>query len=114
MIPNTLTDDGVREPMAPTATKFAVEIGFEYKAGVLTITFSAPVNPYEFGFGCDFAKDWELDWADDAKSVTVTFAEALAAGAEGNVVIFRLRDRACNMIGQGGIAGPVTAVIVDE
>lgn len=114
VVPNNLADDGVREPMAPTATKFAVDIGFEYKAGVLTITFSAPVNPYEFGFGCDFAKDWELAWADDAKSVTVTFAEALAAGEEGNVVIFRLRDRACNMIGVDGIAGPVSTVIVGE
>ena len=113
VVPNNLEDDGVRAPLAPTATAFAVEIGFEYD-GALKITFSAPVNPKEFGFGCDFAKAFDLAWADDNTAVTVTFDQALAAGEEGHVVIFRLRDVDGNMIGVNGIAGPVEATIVGK
>ena len=99
--------------MPPTATEFNAALTFEYD-GALKIAFSAPVNTNEFGFGCDFAKAFDVVWADDACSVTVTFDQALAAGEEGSVVVFRLRDSAGNMIGVDGVAGPVVATVVGK
>ena len=115
--PNTLEDDGVREPMPATPTAFDTEITFsavDAAARSFTISFSEPVNKNEFGIAMDFAEEWTLAWAEDAQSVTVTVANELAAGQAGNVIIFRLRDLDNNMIGVNGFAGPVCHEITVE
>ena len=113
--PDTLEDDGIRQPMAATPTAFDTQIDFSFDSEAMTadsktfvITFSEPVNSKEFGMAVDFAENWELTWAEDAKSVTVTFEEALTSGQIGTVHLFRLRDMDNNMIGQNGIAGPIS------
>lgn len=114
IFPDTLEDDGTRTPLAATPTAFKAEVtfgldGMTADSKCFTISFSEPVNRNEFGIAMDFADSWTLEWAEDSTGVTVSFDNALTAGQQGSVVLFRLRDMNNNMIGQNGIAGPITA-----
>lgn len=116
---DTLADDGVREALPATETAFNAEIAFSFAEDAMTadsrsftITFSAPVNPREFGIGSNVLTDWTLNWADDNQAVTVAFDQPLTEGQAVQIVLFRLRDMDGNMIGQDGLAGPVCAEFV--
>ena len=59
------------------------------------------MDPNNFGIGFDFSDDFYVEWADDNKSVTITF-ENITKSIEGNAYIIRLKDAKGNMI-----AGPI-------
>jgi|GEM_PF-283488 len=104
--PNSLTDDGTRPLRPATTTNFSADIDFSLNDLVdlvpgskLNITFSEAMNSGDFGVGFDFSDDFSLAWAEDNKSVEVTFNDITKGKGEVcNIYIMRLRDAAGNMI----------------
>ncbi|NIK77076.1 hypothetical protein FHS15_002201 [Paenibacillus castaneae] len=104
--PNNLTDVGTRPLLPVTTTNFSAEIAFSLNDMVvltagdtLEITFDEPMYKGDFGIGFDFSDDFTLKWAEDNKSVEVTFNNVTKNKSEAcNIYIMRLRDAAGNMI----------------
>jgi len=104
--PNSLKDDGNRPLLTATTTDFNAEIAFSLNdmvdltaSDMLKITFDDPMNKGDFGIGFDFSDDFTLMWAEDNKSVEVTFNSVTKnKGEVCNIYIMRLRDAAGNMI----------------
>lgn len=71
----------------------------------MTLRFSEPLNPNEFGVGLDAVSSWAMQWAADNTSVRIAYLTPLARRADVTVVVFRAVDTAGNMIG-----GPVRLV----
>ncbi|MFB9275525.1 endo-1,4-beta-xylanase [Cohnella cellulosilytica] len=104
--PNSLTDDGSRPLLPETTTNFKAAVAFSLNekadlaaGGTLKVTSSEPMYKGDFGIGFDFSDDFALRWADDGKSVEVTFNNVTKArGDVCNVYIMRLSDAAGNLI----------------
>lgn len=104
--PNSEKDDGTRPLLPATTTQFSSDITFSFNDNVilaagntLELTFDEPMNKGDFGIGFDFSDDFTLIWAEDNKSVKVTFNNITEdIGEVGNIYIMRLRDAAGNMI----------------
>jgi hypothetical protein len=98
----------VSRSIAPTpkATNFKAEV-----TGVnavingdktdVVINFSEPLNKGEFGFGLNVAEKWETIWNEAGTQVTLSVAngELAADSVIGDLIIFRLKDTAGNLIG---------------
>jgi hypothetical protein len=65
----------------------------------MTLRFSEPVNPNDFGLALNRASGWSLQWAGDHTSVRVTYAEPLACRGEVTAIVFRAVDATGAMIG---------------
>ncbi|MCR8660179.1 S-layer homology domain-containing protein [Paenibacillus endoradicis] len=104
--PNSQNDDGTRPLLPVTTTNFSSEITFSLNdlevlntGDTLEITFDEPMHKGDFGIGFDFSDDFTLMWAEDNKSVEVTFNNVTIDNGEvGNIYIMRLRDANGNMI----------------
>ncbi len=104
--PNSLTDNGTRPLRPATTTNFSADVEFSWNDLVelvpgdkLKITFSEPMYKGDFGVGFDFSDDFTLSWAEDSKSVEVTFNNVIKGKGEFcNIYVMRLRDIAGNMI----------------
>jgi hypothetical protein len=95
--PSGLHDTGERPDRIPTVSSFDISIYHEKNSdGSVTLYFSAPVNPKEFGIGFDRALTWETVWTPYNMSVTLRFAEELEG--ELTLYLFRLADADNNMI----------------
>lgn len=71
----------------------------------MTLTFSAPVNPKDFGVAINCGSAVSFEWAEDAQSVRIVYGAPVEAGAEITAFVFRSVDSEGNMIG-----GPVKLV----
>jgi hypothetical protein len=80
------------------ASGFRAVISFEARRGGVTLRFSAPMNPKEFGIGFDAVSAWNTVWADDRMSVALSFAEPVVAGRDVTLLLFRAADASGNMI----------------
>ena len=70
----------------------------------LTLGFSQPLDPDEFGVGLDAVSSWTTQWAADNASVRIDYGSPLAHRHQDvNIIVFRAVDTAGNMIG-----GPVS------
>jgi hypothetical protein len=69
----------------------------------VTLRFSQPLNPNEFGVGLDAVGSWTTQWASDNTSVRIAYGTPVPAGCAVGVIVFRAVDTAGNMIG-----GPVS------
>ena len=106
MFPNTVDDTGARPVSNPTTTAFDATITVTGASTTgLTLSFSQPLNPNEFGVGLDAASSWTTRWAPDNASVKIAYGSPIAAGQDVNVIVFRAVDAAGNMIG-----GPASLV----
>jgi hypothetical protein len=65
----------------------------------VTLRFSEPVNPGDFGLAINRVSSWSLQWAPDGTSVRITYAEPLACKGDVTVIVFRAVDAAGAMIG---------------
>jgi hypothetical protein len=103
LYPNTVDDTGQRPVSVPTQTAFAAQItaGDAGTDGV-TLRFSQPLNPNEFGVALDTVQAWTTQWATDHTSVRIAYGTPVASGTAVSVIVFRAADTAGNMIG-----GPV-------
>ncbi|MGI6571678.1 MAG: hypothetical protein ACOX27_11760 [Caldicoprobacterales bacterium] len=85
----------------PAATNFSADVEFDWSRilteSKLDIYFSEEMDPNNFGIGFDFSDDFSIEWADDNKSVTITF-ENITKSIEGSAYIMRLKDAQGNMI----------------
>jgi hypothetical protein len=103
MFPNTAGDTGARPVSTPTSTAFDATITVSDASDTgLTLRFSEPLNPNEFGVGLNAASSWTAQWAADHTSVRVAFGSPVAARDDVSVIVFRAVDAAGNLIG-----GPV-------
>lgn len=90
-------DTGERPDFVPTVSAFHTSIYHETNSdGSVTLYFSTPANPNEFGIGFDRAVSWTAVWAPYNMSVTIRF-ETEARG-ELTLYLFRLADKENNMI----------------
>ena len=109
--PNNLTeagttDAGIRLLKPATTTSFSAVTTFSLNDAVdlavgskLRIAFSEPMYKGDFGVGFDFSDNFTLAWAEDNKSVEVTFNNITnVKGAVCSMYIMRLSDAAGNMI----------------
>jgi len=100
LFPNTSTDDGTRPATRPTQTAFDTQITVDSAgAAGLTLQFSEPLDPRDFGLGFDLVPSWTTEWAADHTSVRVTFGQPITCRADLHVILFRAVDTAGNMIG---------------
>jgi hypothetical protein len=100
MFPNTVGDTGARPVSVPTTTAFNATIGVaDASATGLTLQFSQPLNPSEFGVGLDAVSAWTTQWAADNTSVRITYGKPLTRRDDVTVLVFRAVDAAGNMIG---------------
>jgi hypothetical protein len=107
IFPNVVGDTGARPTSIPTQTAFEATITASDASDTgLTLRFSEPLNPNEFGVGMDAAASWTAQWAADNASVRITFGSPLAHREDVTVVVFRAVDAAGNMIG-----GPARLVV---
>jgi hypothetical protein len=107
MFPNSVDDTGARPTSVPAATAFnaAVTVSDASAAGV-TLRFSQPLNPNEFGVGLDAVSSWTTRWAADNASVRITYGKPLARREDVTIIVFRAVDADGNMIG-----GPARLVV---
>lgn len=103
MFPNVVGDTGARPVSIPNTTAFnaTITVSDATPTGV-TLTFSQPLNPNEFGVGLDAVSSWTTQWAAGNSSVQITYATPVARHQDVNLIVFRAVDTAGNMIG-----GPV-------
>lgn len=95
--PASVQDTGERPAAIPTVTAFKTAItASKYSSGKVTLSFSTPVNPREFGIGFNKIISWTTAWAEDAKSVTITCDKP--AQEDMKLYLFRLTDADNNMI----------------
>jgi hypothetical protein len=107
LFPNSVNDTGARPFSIPTKTAFDTTITVtDASATGLTLRFSGPLNPNEFGVGLDVASSWASRWAADNASVRIAYGSPLAPHEDVNVIVFRAVDAAGNMIG-----GPARLVV---
>lgn len=107
LYPNSLNDTGARPVAIPTQTAFHAKITVsDASAAGLTLRFSEPLNPNEFGVGLDAASSWATQWAADNASVRIAYGGPLATDEDVNIIVFRAVDAAGNMIG-----GPARLVV---
>lgn len=100
MFPNVVGDTGARPGSVPTQTAFTAAISVtDASATGLTLRFSQPLNPGEFGIGLDATSSWTTQWAADNASVRITYGSAVARHRDVTVIVFRAVDAAGNMIG---------------
>lgn len=100
LFPNSTTDDGSRPASRPTQTAFGAQITIsEATTAGLTLQFSEPLDPREFGVGLDLVSSWTTAWAADHRSVTITYSQPVTCRADVHVILFRAVDTAGNMIG---------------
>jgi hypothetical protein len=106
--PNFVGDTGARPISIPAPTAFNATITVsDASATGLTLRFSEPLDPNEFGVGLDAVSSWVTQWAADNASVRIAYSRPLARHEEEvNVIVFRAVDAAGNMIG-----GPVRLVV---
>src|SRR5262249_5510123 len=78
LFPNTVADTGARPTSIPTTTAFKATFTVsDPSATGLTLRFSEPLNPNEFGVGLDAVSSWATQWAADNASVRITFGSPL-------------------------------------
>ncbi|MBO0868452.1 MAG: hypothetical protein J2P15_07790, partial [Micromonosporaceae bacterium] len=100
LYPNTTTDTGARPTSVPTRTAFDTTItATDADAAGVTVRFSGPLNPNEFGLGLDRVSSWTTQWSADNTSVRITYGTPLSCVDDVRVVVFRAVDTAGNMIG---------------
>lgn len=103
LYPNTVGDTGARPATNPVTTAFSATIAVsDASDSGLTLRFSEPLDPDEFGVGLDTVSSWTTQWAADNTSVRLVYGSPLAARGDVNVIVFRAADTGGNMIG-----GPV-------
>jgi hypothetical protein len=107
LYPNSADDTGARPVSIPTQTAFdaTITVSDASTAG-LTLRFSQPLNPNDFGLGLDTVSSWTTQWAADNASVRIAYGRPLAPHEDVNIIVFRAIDAAGNMIG-----GPVPLVV---
>lgn len=107
LFPNAVADTGARPTSIPTTTAFKASITVsDASATGLTLRFSEPLSPNEFGVGLDAASSWTTKWAADNASVRIAYGSPLATDEDVHVIVFRAVDAAGNMIG-----GPARLVV---
>ncbi|MBO0835256.1 MAG: hypothetical protein J2P28_07020, partial [Actinobacteria bacterium] len=100
MFPNVVGDTGARPVSIPTRTAFSATIAVsDASATGLTLSFSEPLNPNQFGVGLDKPGSWTTQWAADSTSVQIIYGAPVGGGADVNVIVFRAVDSGGNMIG---------------
>lgn len=98
LFPNSVSDTGARPISIPTTTAFSATISVsDASATGLTLSFSQPLNPAEFGVGLDAVSSWNTQWAADNASVRIAYGSPVREDV--NVLVFRAVDAAGNMIG---------------
>lgn len=103
LYPNSVGDTGARPVSIPAQTAFGATITVtDASATGLTLRFSQPLNPREFGVGLDAVSTWTTHWAADGTSVLIAYGSPVAPGQDVTIIVFRAVDAAGNMIG-----GPV-------
>jgi hypothetical protein len=66
---------------------------------IITIEFDEELDTREFGFGLDFADQWETTWSDDGKQVKLSVDyDMVDVNTPANLIIFRLKDTEGNII----------------
>jgi hypothetical protein len=106
MFPNSVGDTGARPVSVPNQTAFSATItAGEASATGVTLLFSQPLTPNEFGVGMDAVSSWTTQWAADNTSVRLVYGTPLAHDEGVRIVVFRAVDAAGNMIG-----GPASLV----
>jgi hypothetical protein len=107
LYPNAVGDTGARPISIPTQTGFDATITVrDASTAGLTLRFSQPLNPNDFGLGLDTVSSWTTQWAADNASVRIAYGGPLAPHEDVNIIVFRAMDAAGNMIG-----GPVPLVV---
>jgi hypothetical protein len=100
LAPDYAGDTGARPVSVPAKTGFKATItAYDASADGVTLRFSEPLSPGEFGVGLDAVSSWTTRWAPDNTSVRITYASPVAAHEDVTVIVFRAVDAAGNMIG---------------
>ena len=100
MFPNSVDDTGARPVSVPTTTAFDATITVtDANATGVTLSFSEPLNPDEFGVGLDAVSSWTTQWAADNASVRIVYGSPVDRREDVTVIVFRAVDGAGNMIG---------------
>jgi hypothetical protein len=100
MYPNSVDDTGARPVSIPNQTAFSATITVsDASAAGVTLRFSEPLNPNEFGVGLDPVSSWTTQWAADNASARIAYGKPLAPREDVNLLVFRAVDAAGNMIG---------------
>ena len=116
-IPNTLAErrrmeagETICRPDVPPAhtTAFCTAVtGSAAKPDALTIRFSQPLRPEEYGIGLDMPGQWQPVWDETGTVMTVPLDPAAMAGRRAlRVILFRLMDRQGALLG-----GPVELTV---
>lgn len=107
LYPNSVDDTGARPVSVPAQTAFDVAITVDDASATgVTLRFSQPLTPNDFGLGLDAASSWATQWAADNASVRITYGRPLPPRRDVTIIVFRAVDTAGNMIG-----GPVPLVV---
>jgi len=100
MFPNSVDDTGARPVSVPGTTAFSTTISVtDASATGVTLSFSQPLNPGEFGVGLDAVSSWTTQWAPDNASVRIVYGSPVGRREDVTVIVFRAVDAAGNMIG---------------
>lgn len=100
LYPNSVTDTGERPHTVPSQTAFDIRItATDASATGVTLRFSQPLDPHEFGIGMNRVSSWTTQWAPDNKSVRITYDRPVSCRGDVSVIVFRAVDSAGNMIG---------------
>jgi hypothetical protein len=106
LYPDYAGDTGARPVSVPTQTAFGATITVtDASATGLTLRFSEPLNPDQFGVGLDAVRARTTQWAPDGTSAQVTYGRPVHPATDVTIIVFRAVDTAGNMIG-----GPVRLV----
>lgn len=107
LYPDYAGDTGARPVSVPTQTGFNTTITVsDASATGLTLVFSGPLNPDQFGVGLDAVSSWTAQWAADSASVRITYGTPVSPREDVNIIVFRAVDTDGNMIG-----GPAQFVV---
>jgi hypothetical protein len=100
MFPNSAADTGARPVSVPGQTAFSATISVsDASATGVTLRFSQPLNPGEFGVGLDGVSSWTTQWAAGNASVRITYGSPVAHRRDVTIIVFRAVDAVGNMIG---------------
>ncbi|HZM84737.1 MAG TPA: hypothetical protein VFC19_54135 [Candidatus Limnocylindrales bacterium] len=100
LFPNSINDDGSRPVSRPNQTGFHTQITVSGASVTgLTLRFSEPLDPREFGLGLDLVSSWTTEWASDHTSVNITYGQPMACRGDVHLILFRAMDTAANLIG---------------
>lgn len=109
MYPNSAADTGARPTANPSTTAFNATITVtDVSDSGLTLRFSEPMNPNEFGVGLDAVSSWSTQWTADSTAAQISYDSSRTSRRDDGavtVIVFRAVDEAGNMIG-----GPVRLV----